>query len=153
MGDGLAHAQILPATLAISPVPMRPYAAETPSLLYRARQPFFRSWCQSLVLHRKECVSSLEDAVIARNCLHMFNFIHPQAVVNRRPVAEMIVRQKARASINADTVLIAKPSRHRHDEEPSGCEGTKPFGLAATAIAPNVKLAIACTGDRLPTRR
>jgi hypothetical protein len=45
----------------------------------------------------------------------MFNFIHPQPVVSRRPVAEMIVRKAARASINAETLLIAKPSRHRQE--------------------------------------
>jgi hypothetical protein len=48
----------------------------------------------------------------------MFNFIHPKPVVSRRPVAEMIVRQEARASINAYTVLVAKPSRHRQEEAP-----------------------------------
>jgi len=45
----------------------------------------------------------------------MFNFIHPKPVVSRRPVAEMMVRQEARASINADTVLFVKPSRHRQE--------------------------------------
>lgn len=45
----------------------------------------------------------------------MFNFIHPQPVASRRPVAEMIVRQDARASMTADTLLIAKPSRLRQE--------------------------------------
>jgi hypothetical protein len=40
----------------------------------------------------------------------MFNFLHPQPVVRRKPVAEMVVRQAARASVNADTVLIVKPA-------------------------------------------
>jgi hypothetical protein len=43
----------------------------------------------------------------------MFNFLHPKSVVSRRAVAVMIVRQEARATINADTVLYALPSQHR----------------------------------------
>ncbi len=45
----------------------------------------------------------------------MFNFMHPQPVVSHRPVAEMLVLQEAKASINTDTLLIAKPSRQRHE--------------------------------------
>jgi hypothetical protein len=55
----------------------------------------------------------LEFDVAARICrMHMFNFLHPKPVVNRRPVAELVVRQEARAIINADTVLYALPRQH-----------------------------------------
>jgi hypothetical protein len=56
----------------------------------------------------------------------MFNFMHPKPVVSRRPVAEMTVRQEARASINANTVLYAKPSRRREEVPVEGVKAQKP---------------------------
>jgi hypothetical protein len=56
----------------------------------------------------------------------MFNFIHPKPVVSRRPVAEMIVRQEARALINADTVLYAKPFRLREEVSADGVKALSP---------------------------
>jgi hypothetical protein len=43
----------------------------------------------------------------------MFNFLHPQSVASRKPVAVMIVRQNARASIHVNMVLYAKPNCER----------------------------------------
>jgi hypothetical protein len=56
----------------------------------------------------------------------MFNFIHPKPVVSRRPVAEMTVRQEARALINADTVLYAKPFRLREEVPVDGVKAPNP---------------------------
>lgn len=50
----------------------------------------------------------------------MFNFMHPKPVVSRKPVAEMTIKQAARQTINADTVLQALPNEERQKNALNG---------------------------------
>jgi len=56
----------------------------------------------------------------------MFNFMHPKPVVSRKPVAEMTIKQAARQTINADTVLQALPNEERQKPVLNGVEASNP---------------------------
>lgn len=45
----------------------------------------------------------------------MFNFMHPRPVVSRKPVAEMTIKQAARQTVYADTVLQALANEVRQE--------------------------------------
>jgi hypothetical protein len=56
----------------------------------------------------------------------MFNFIHPRPVVCRKPVAEMTIKQAARQTVNADTVLQALPNADRQEPVLNGVVESNP---------------------------
>jgi hypothetical protein len=56
----------------------------------------------------------------------MFNFMHPKPVVSRKPVAEMTIKQAARQTVNADTVLRALPNEDRQKTVLNGVVESNP---------------------------
>lgn len=61
----------------------------------------------------------------------MFNFLHPQSVGRRRPVAEAVVQQEVRNEIGSHTVLIGRPGRARPKlPRPKGTAPVTPMRIA-----------------------